>query len=161
EANVRTNPAIQERGGGLRPARVKNPPDHFYKYEDDCAGECGGEKILFDAWLIKRGSKRLASFCTRVKIRTIWEWPPTSSKVSLPDPSFRRGHIRACHSVILLVLSIQLTTACHSHPIWKKQNNDPVPLAEHKLIKKALSKGETHSYSIRLNAGQYLRALVT
>src|SRR5262249_11552426 len=42
EANVRTNPAIQERGGGLRPARVKNPPDHFYKYEDDCAGECGG-----------------------------------------------------------------------------------------------------------------------
>jgi hypothetical protein len=41
EANVRTNPAINERGGDGRPVRVKNPPDHFYKYEDDCAGECG------------------------------------------------------------------------------------------------------------------------
>jgi hypothetical protein len=42
EANVRTNPAIQERGGDRRAVRVKNPPDHFYKYEDDCAGECCG-----------------------------------------------------------------------------------------------------------------------
>jgi hypothetical protein len=41
EENVRTNPALEERTVDRRIVRVKNPPDHFYKYEDDCAGDCG------------------------------------------------------------------------------------------------------------------------
>ena len=38
---VRVNPAADDKGEHLKVAQVKNPPDQFYKYEDDCAGECG------------------------------------------------------------------------------------------------------------------------